>query len=93
MGQVRPARHRAFPSVPGGKGNSTDLEGNTTTYVGLASHITAAETYVAEQFARYAWDSPAYAKRSRSPRHRAFAEGLADGVQLSAIFEAVPGHD
>jgi raffinose/stachyose/melibiose transport system substrate-binding protein len=51
----------AFPTVPGGKGKPGDLEGNTTTYVGLASHITADQTYVAEQFAKYAWDSPAYA--------------------------------
>ena len=82
----------AFPTVSGGKGNPTDLEGNTTTYVGLASHITAAQTYVAEQFAKYAWDSPRTDGADR-PRYRAFAQGLADGVQLSAIFEAVPGHD
>jgi raffinose/stachyose/melibiose transport system substrate-binding protein len=51
-----------FPAVPGGKGNPADLEGNTTTYVGLAAHISSAQTYVAEAFAKYAFDTPAYAK-------------------------------
>ena len=66
----------AFPTVPGGKGNPTDLEGNTTTYVGLASHITAAQTYVAEQFAKYAWDSPAYATEQ-------IAQGIVPSLKVS----------
>ncbi len=51
-----------FPSVPGGKGNPADLEGNTTTYVELAAHISPAETYVAEKFAAWLFTTPAYAK-------------------------------
>jgi ABC-type glycerol-3-phosphate transport system substrate-binding protein len=50
-----------FPSVPGGKGNPTDLEGNTTNYAALASHLSPAQTYVAEQFAAWAFSSHAYA--------------------------------
>lgn len=51
-----------FPTVPGGKGNPADLEGNTTDYLELASHISPAETYVAEKFAAFLCASPAYAK-------------------------------
>jgi len=51
-----------FPTVPGGKGNPADLEGNTTDYLELASHISSAETYVAEKFAAFLCASPAYAK-------------------------------
>jgi raffinose/stachyose/melibiose transport system substrate-binding protein len=42
-----------FPTVPGGTGNSADLEGNTTSYSGMAAHISAAQKYVAEQFLQY----------------------------------------
>ena len=51
-----------FPTIPGGKGNSADLEGNTTDYLELAAHISPAETYVAEKFAAFLCTSPAYAK-------------------------------
>ena len=51
-----------FPTVPGGKGNPADLEGNTTDYLELAAHISTAETYVAEKFAAFLCASPAYAK-------------------------------
>ncbi|MHB1497985.1 MAG: extracellular solute-binding protein [Acidimicrobiales bacterium] len=51
-----------FPRVPGGKGNPADLEGNTTDYLELASHLSPAETYVAEKFAAWLCASPAYAK-------------------------------
>lgn len=52
----------AFPSVPGGAGNMGDLEGNSTSYTGLAAHLTKAQTYVAEQFMQYFY-SHAYAKQ------------------------------
>ena len=55
-----------FPTVPGGKGNSADLEGNTTSYAELASHITPAETYVAEKFVAWLFTSQAYAKEEIS---------------------------
>lgn len=52
----------SFPTVPGGKGNPADLEGNTTGYVGLAAHISPAATYVSEQFADYAFTAQSFAK-------------------------------
>jgi raffinose/stachyose/melibiose transport system substrate-binding protein len=42
-----------FPTVPGGTGNPADLEGNTTSYTGMAAHISTAQKYVAEQFLQY----------------------------------------
>lgn len=51
-----------FPSVPGGKGNPADLEGNTTTYAELSTHISPAEAYVAEKFVAWLFATPAYAK-------------------------------
>jgi raffinose/stachyose/melibiose transport system substrate-binding protein len=42
-----------FPTVSGGTGNPADLEGNTTSYTGMAAHISAAQKYVAEQFLQY----------------------------------------
>ncbi|MHB1783218.1 MAG: type 2 periplasmic-binding domain-containing protein, partial [Acidimicrobiales bacterium] len=51
-----------FPSIPGGKGNAADLSGNTTTYLAIASHITAAQKYVAEQFLEDSFTTPQFAK-------------------------------
>jgi raffinose/stachyose/melibiose transport system substrate-binding protein len=42
-----------FPTVSGGTGNPADLEGNNTSYSGMAAHISKAQTYVAEQFMQY----------------------------------------
>jgi raffinose/stachyose/melibiose transport system substrate-binding protein len=42
-----------FPTVPGGTGNPADLDGNTTSYTGMAAHISTAQKYVAEQFLQY----------------------------------------
>ncbi len=50
-----------FPIVPGGKGNPADLEGNTTSYAAMASHITPAQTYVAEAFVKWAFTTHTYA--------------------------------
>jgi raffinose/stachyose/melibiose transport system substrate-binding protein len=74
----------AFPSVPGGMGNRADLEGNTTTYVGLAAHLSAAQTYVAEAFAKFIWDTPAYA-------NELIAQGAVPALKVSpSAFNAVP---
>jgi raffinose/stachyose/melibiose transport system substrate-binding protein len=74
----------AFPTVPGGKGNPADLEGNTTTYVGLAAHLSAAQTYVAEAFAKFCWDRPAYAKEL-------VAQGAVPALKVNpSAFNAVP---
>jgi ABC-type glycerol-3-phosphate transport system substrate-binding protein len=51
----------AFPTVPGGKGDAADLEGNTTSYAAMAAHLSSAKTYVAEQFAKYAFTTKSYA--------------------------------
>jgi len=55
----------AFPTVPGGKGNLGDLEGNLTSYSALAAHLSAAQTYVAEKFME-SFTTPAYAKTEDS---------------------------
>jgi raffinose/stachyose/melibiose transport system substrate-binding protein len=52
-----------FPTVAGGTGNLSDLAGNTSVYSILAAHLTKAQTYVAEEFMSYAFDTPAYAKQ------------------------------
>jgi raffinose/stachyose/melibiose transport system substrate-binding protein len=39
-----------FPTVPGGTGNTADLVGNTASYVGIASHASAAQKKVALAF-------------------------------------------
>ena len=51
-----------FPAVPGGKGNPADLAGNTTTYLAIASHISAAQKAVAEQFLEDSFTTPQFAK-------------------------------
>ena len=50
-----------FPTVTGGTGNAGDLEGNTSVYSILASHLTKAQRYVAEQFMTY-FDTKGYAQ-------------------------------
>ena len=73
-----------FPKVPGGKGNPADLEGNTTDYLELASHISSAQTYVAEKFAAWLCASPAYARFEVS-------EGLVPVIAGSAkLFASSP---
>ena len=57
-----------FPTVPGGKGNPADLEGNTTDYLELAAHISPAETYVAEKFAAWFCVPAPLTQSSRSAR-------------------------
>ena len=84
MGQRRQLGIGAFPAVPGGTGNPADLEGNTTTYAGLAAHLSTAQTYVAEQFAKWIWDTPAYAKEL-------IAQGAVPALKVSpSAFDAVP---
>lgn len=54
-----------FPTVPGGKGDPADLEGNLTSYSALAAHISPAQTYVAEKFMQY-FATKEYAKTEDS---------------------------
>jgi raffinose/stachyose/melibiose transport system substrate-binding protein len=51
-----------FPSVPGGKGNSADLEGNTTDYLALSNHVSSAQKYVAKLFLEDEFTTNAFAK-------------------------------
>jgi raffinose/stachyose/melibiose transport system substrate-binding protein len=52
----------SFPAVDGGTGNPADLAGNTASYVGIASHATAAQKAVALAFLQDALPSTSYAK-------------------------------
>ena len=79
-----------FPTVPGGKGNPADLEGNTTDYLELASHISSAETYVAEKFAAFLCASPGLRKVRGQPRPCTGHRRLGKPVRLFPV-EAVPG--
>ena len=79
-----------FPSVPGGKGNPADLEGNTTTYAELSAHISPAEAYVAEKFVAWLFATPAYAKVRGQPRPCTGHHGVSRPAQRFPV-EAVPG--
>jgi raffinose/stachyose/melibiose transport system substrate-binding protein len=52
----------SFPAVGGGTGNPADLAGNTASYVGIASHATAAQKKVALAFLQDALPSASYAR-------------------------------
>ena len=52
----------SFPSLDGGTGNPADLAGNTASYVGIASHATAAQKAVAMAFLQDALPSTSYAR-------------------------------
>lgn len=54
----------AFPAVAGGKGNPSDLAGNTASYVAIASHATSAQKKVAEAFLQDELATSSYAKAS-----------------------------
>jgi raffinose/stachyose/melibiose transport system substrate-binding protein len=51
-----------FPVVAGGQGSPADLAGNTASYVGIASHATAAQKAVAVAFFKDELASASYAK-------------------------------
>src|SRR6185437_10932514 len=51
-----------FPVVDGGHGAPSDLAGNTASYVGIASHATAAQKAIAVAFFRDELTSASYAK-------------------------------
>jgi raffinose/stachyose/melibiose transport system substrate-binding protein len=53
-----------FPAVAGGKGNPSDLAGNTASYVSIASHATAKQKAVAEAFFTDELATTSYAKAS-----------------------------
>ena len=52
----------AFPVIPGGKGNSADLEGNTSDYLAMANHVSAAQKYVARLFLEDEFTTQQFAK-------------------------------
>ncbi len=74
----------AFPTVPGGKGNAEDLAGNTTSYTAMATHISAAQTYVAEQFMSYFY-STEYAKQEIADGQVAVISGTSGLLSTSSI--------
>lgn len=51
-----------FPTVPGGKGNPADLEGNTSDYLAMASHATPAQKAVAKAFLKDEFTTGKFAK-------------------------------
>ena len=73
-----------FPGVPGGKGNLGDLEGNTSIWSVLASHLTKAQTYVAEQFMRYFY-SKAYAQHLISIATVPTIAGLSGAIKAAPL--------
>ncbi len=74
----------AFPTVPGGKGNAADLAGNTTSYTAMATHISAAQTYVAEQFMSYFYTT-AYAKQEIADGQVAVVSGTSGLLSSSSL--------
>ena len=75
-----------FPTVPGGKGNVADLVGNTTSYSAMATHITKAQTYVAEQFLSYFY-TQAYAKQEIADGQVAVIKGTSGLLSSSSIHQ------
>lgn len=74
-----------FPTVAGGMGNSGDLAGNTSVYSILAAHLTKAQTYVAEEFMSYAFDTTAYAKQLISTATVPTIAGVTSFVKASNL--------
>jgi raffinose/stachyose/melibiose transport system substrate-binding protein len=75
----------AFPTLPGGKGNVADLEGNTTSYAALAAHISSAKTYVAEEFMKSVFDTKTYAKQEIADGQVAVISGTSGLLSSSSI--------
>ncbi len=74
----------AFPTVPGGKGNALDLAGNTTSYTAMATHISAAQAYVAEQFMSYFYTNE-YAKQEIADGQVAVISGTSGLLNTSSL--------
>jgi raffinose/stachyose/melibiose transport system substrate-binding protein len=73
-----------FPTIPGGTGNVGDLEGNTSVYSILASHLTKAQTYVAEQFMTY-FDTKGYAQHLISTATVPTIAGVSPQLKASTL--------
>jgi raffinose/stachyose/melibiose transport system substrate-binding protein len=82
----------SFPTLPGGKGNPSDLAGNTASYVSIASHATAAQKAVAEEFLQDVLVSKSYAKASIAAGEVPVINGaspLFNGQQLASFDKTI----
>jgi raffinose/stachyose/melibiose transport system substrate-binding protein len=80
-----------FPTVAGGTGNPADLEGNTASYVAVASHASAAQKKVAEQFLQEL-STMSYAKAAVGAGEVPVIKGAASlfsGQQLASFDKAI----
>ena len=81
-----------FPAVAGGKGNPSDLAGNTASYVSVASHATAKQKAVAEAFFADELATTGYAKASVSAGEVPVIKGAASmftGQQLASYDQTI----
>jgi raffinose/stachyose/melibiose transport system substrate-binding protein len=81
-----------FPAVAGGKGNPSDLAGNTASYVSIASHATAKQKAVAEAFFADALATAGYAKASVSAGEVPVIKGASSmftGQQLASYDQTI----
>jgi raffinose/stachyose/melibiose transport system substrate-binding protein len=81
-----------FPAVAGGKGNPSDLAGNTASYVSIASHATAKQKAVAEAFFADQLATTGYAKASVSAGEVPVIKGASSmftGQQLASYDQTI----
>ena len=81
-----------FPTVPGGKGNPADLEGNTTNYVELSAHISPRADVRGGEVRGMALLHPGVRKVRGQRGPGAGHRRLAEAVRVVPV-EAVPGTD
>jgi raffinose/stachyose/melibiose transport system substrate-binding protein len=82
----------SFPTVPGETGNPRDLAGNTASYISIASHATAAQKSVAEEFMQDVLVSKDYAKASIAAGEVPVVSGaspLFKGQQLASFDQTI----
>jgi raffinose/stachyose/melibiose transport system substrate-binding protein len=82
----------SFPAVSGGKGNPSDLAGNTASYVSIASHATAKQKAVAEAFFTSELATTGYAKASVSAGEVPVIKGASSmftGQQLASYDQTI----
>ncbi|MGH9106217.1 MAG: ABC transporter substrate-binding protein [Acidimicrobiales bacterium] len=83
-----------FPAVPGGKGNSADLEGNTTDYLAVANDIPATSKAVAKQFLETEFTTRSFAKTEVTSGQVPVINGSGDlltGTSLSKFLVPIFG--
>lgn len=81
-----------FPTVAGGKGNPSDLVGNTASYVAVSAKASAAQKSVAEAFMQDVLASSSYAKGSVSAGEVPVIKGagsMFSGQQLASYDQTI----